>query len=75
VRQGGYSTIVMGGVRDPFILAELDSWLKQLDDGCGSATWSAIAVTRSSPASMVAMASWGALEPDKQVGGHEVFIL
>ena len=32
VRQGGYSTILMGGVRDPFILAELDSWLKQLDD-------------------------------------------
>src|SRR5258707_8380777 len=32
VRQGGYSTILMGGVRDPYILAELDSWLKQLDD-------------------------------------------
>ena len=32
VRQGGYSTILMGGVRDPYIIAELDSWLKQLDD-------------------------------------------
>ena len=32
VRQGGYSTILMGGVRDPFILAGLDDWLKQLDD-------------------------------------------
>src|SRR5579864_7188991 len=32
VRQGGYSTVLMGGVRDPYILAELDSWLKQLDD-------------------------------------------
>lgn len=32
VHQGGWSTILMGGVRDPFILRELDSWLKQLDD-------------------------------------------
>src|SRR6266403_4009775 len=32
VRQGGYSTILMGGVRDPFILGDLDNWLKQLDD-------------------------------------------
>jgi hypothetical protein len=49
VRQVGYSTIVMGGVRDPYILAEIDSWLAQLDDniktrirntvGCGSRLW------------------------------------
>ena len=32
VRQVGYSTILMGGVRDPYILAEIDSWLAQLDD-------------------------------------------
>ena len=25
VRQGGYSTILMGGVRDPYIIAELDA--------------------------------------------------
>jgi len=32
VRRVGYSTILMGGVRDPYILAQLDSWLAQLDD-------------------------------------------
>src|SRR5262249_49921543 len=30
VRQVGYSTIVMGGVRDPYILADMDSSLAQL---------------------------------------------
>jgi hypothetical protein len=32
VRQVGYSTIVMGGVRDPYILDQMDNWLAQLDD-------------------------------------------
>jgi hypothetical protein len=32
VRQAGYSTILMGGVRDPYILAQIDTWLAQLDD-------------------------------------------
>src|SRR5215831_17414035 len=32
VRRVGYSTILMGGVRDPYILAQIDSWLAQLDD-------------------------------------------
>jgi hypothetical protein len=32
VRQAGHSTILTGGVRDPYILAQLDSWLAQLDD-------------------------------------------
>ncbi len=32
VRQGGYSTILMGGVRDPYILASPDEWLAQLDE-------------------------------------------
>ena len=31
VRQVGYSTIVPGAVRDPYILAQLDRWLEQLD--------------------------------------------
>ena len=43
VRQAGYSTILMGGVRDPYILAQLDSWLFQLDDN--------ISPARSQPAS------------------------
>jgi hypothetical protein len=32
VRQVGYSTILMGGVRDLYILAQLNGWLAQLDD-------------------------------------------
>lgn len=32
VRRVGYSTILMGGVRDPYILSEIDSWLAQLDE-------------------------------------------
>ncbi len=32
VRQPGYSTILTGGVRDPYVLAQLTSWLAQLDD-------------------------------------------
>src|SRR5256885_8853287 len=32
VRRVGYSTILMGGVRDAYILAQIDSWLAQLDD-------------------------------------------
>jgi hypothetical protein len=32
VRRVGYSTILMGGVRDPYILAQIDRWLAQFDD-------------------------------------------
>jgi hypothetical protein len=77
VRQGGYSTILMGGVRDPFILAELDSWLKQLDDAIrvrvghmvGNRSYEIVTRVYGRDGVM------GALEPEKRVGGHEVFIL
>lgn len=77
VRQGGYSTVLMGGVRDPYILAELDSWLKQLDDNIHVRIAATIGnrpyeiVTRVYGRDGV----MGALEPEKTVGGHEIFIL
>src|SRR5947207_3074435 len=77
VRQGGWSTILMGGVRDPFILAELDSWLKQLDDNIRVRVGATVGnqcyeiVTRVYGKDGV----MGALEPETRAGGHEVLIL
>jgi hypothetical protein len=77
VRQGGYSTILMGGVRDPFILAGLDEWLKQLDDAIRVRISATVGnrpyeiVTRVYGRDGV----MGALEPEPKVAGHEVFIL
>src|SRR5437763_3690264 len=77
VRQGGYSTILMGGVRDPFILAKLDSWLKQLDDNIRVRVG---AMGGNRPSEIVTRVYgkdgvMGALEPETRAGGHEVFIL
>jgi Acyclic terpene utilisation family protein AtuA len=78
VRQAGYSTILMGGVRDPYILAELDGWLAQLDDNIRTRIRDTFGerpfeiVTRVYGRDGV----MGALEPERgKVGGHEVFIL
>jgi hypothetical protein len=78
VRQAGYSTILMGGVRDPYILAQLDSWLAQLDDNIRTRIRNTVGerpyeiVTRIYGRDGV----MGALEPQRgTVGGHEVFIL
>jgi hypothetical protein len=77
VRQGGYSTVLMGGVRDPFILADLDNWLKQLDDNIKIRIG---AMVGNRPYEIVARVYgrngvMGALEPEKAPGGHEIFIL
>jgi hypothetical protein len=67
----------MGGVRDPFIIAELDSWLKQLDDNIRVRITATIGnrpyeiVTRVYGRDGV----MGALEPERKPGGHEVFIV
>src|SRR6516165_1530274 len=77
VRKVGYSTILMGGVRDPYILAHLDSWLFQLDDNIKTRIRNTVGeqpyeiVTRVYGRDGV----MGALEPQRGVGGHEVFIL
>src|SRR5499427_3694841 len=78
VRQGGYSTMLMGGVRDPFIHADLDNWLKQLDDNiktrirntAGERPYEIVTRVYSRDGVM------GALEPQRgSVGSHEAFIL
>lgn len=78
VRQVGYSTIVMGGVRDPYILEQMDSWLAQLDDSIRTRIRNTVGnrpyeiVTRVYGRDGV----MGALEPLRgTVGGHEAFIL
>lgn len=78
VRQVGYSTILMGGVRDPYILAQMDSWLAQLDDNIRTRIRNTVGerpyeiVTRVYGRDGV----MGALEPLRaSVGGHEAFIL
>jgi hypothetical protein len=81
VRQVGYSTILMGGVRDPYILVQIDSWLAQLDDNIKTRIHHTVGerpyeiVTRVYGRDGV----MGALEPQRSgaggVGGHEVFIL
>ena len=78
VRQVGYSTILMGGVRDPYILAQIDGWLAQLDDSIRTRIRNTVGdrpyeiVTRVYGRNGV----MGALEPQRaRVGGHEAFIL
>jgi hypothetical protein len=78
VRRVGYSTIVMGGVRDPYILTEMDSWLAQLADSIKTRIRDTVGnrpyeiVTRVYGRDGV----MGALEPLRNsVGGHEAFIL
>jgi hypothetical protein len=78
VRRVGYSTILMGGVRDPYILAQIDSWLAQLDDNIKTRIRNTVGerayeiVTRVYGRDGV----MGALEPQRgSVGGHEAFIL
>jgi hypothetical protein len=78
VRQVGYSTILMGGVRDPYILAQIDSWLAQLDENIKTRIRNTVGdrayeiVTRVYGRDGV----MGALEPQRDsVGGHEAFIL
>jgi hypothetical protein len=78
VRQVGYSTIVMGAVRDPYILAEMDGWLAQLDDSIKTRISNTIG---NKPYEIVTRVygrdgAMGALEPLRgSVGGHEAFIL
>ena len=68
----------MGGVRDPYILAQLDSWLAQLDDNVKTRIRNTVGerpheiVTRVYGRDGV----MSALEPQRgSVGGHEAFIL
>jgi len=77
VRQRGYSTVILGGVRDPYILSQLDSWLEQLDKSIK------IRIGHTVPGAKYEINTrvygrngvMGDLEPNKTVGGHEVMIM
>ena len=81
VRHVGYSTILMGGVRDPYILSQIDAWLAQLDDNIRTRVRNTVGnrpyeiVTRVYGRDGV----MGALEPRRggpgAFDGHESFIL
>ncbi|MDA8049015.1 MAG: acyclic terpene utilization AtuA family protein [Rhodospirillales bacterium] len=76
-RQAGYSTIVLGAVRDPYILAEMDPWLRQLDQNIRARLQSTIGnrsyeiLTRVYGRDGV----MGDLEPAPRIDGHEACIL
>lgn len=77
VRMAGYSTIVFGGVRDPFILAELDTWLV----GIEKQLMERVAHTASGAHFDIVTRVYGRdgvmaeREPTPRVAGHEVGIL
>jgi Acyclic terpene utilisation family protein AtuA len=77
VRQAGYSTILMGGVRDPYILSEIDAWLAQLDDSIRTRIGNTLGECRYEIVTRVYGRDgvMGALEPLRGVAGHEAFIL
>lgn len=77
VRQRGWSTIIPGAVRDPYIIGNLDSWLAQLDENIKIRLSNTIGdkkyeiVTRVYGRNGV----MGELEPDPTIKGHEIMIL
>ena len=77
-RLAGYSTIVIGAVRDPLIIGQLDSWLERLDDNLRERLRSSVGhehryqiVVRVYGKDGV----MGELEPRNAVEGHEVTLL
>jgi hypothetical protein len=78
VRRTGFSTIVPGAIRDPFILADLDSWLarlnamlaERLESFLGDTSGMEI-ITRVYGRDGV----MGELEPTPRFEGHEAFVL
>jgi acyclic terpene utilization AtuA family protein len=77
-RLAGYSTMVLGGVRDPLILKQIDSWLAQLDRSIRERlerTLGADAEYRIVTRVYGRDAVMGEFEPTRRVEGHEVAIL
>jgi hypothetical protein len=76
-RQRGYSTVLMGAIRDPYIIAELDPWLEQLDrivkvrlsNTIGDQPYEIVTRVYGRDAVM------GELEPTPRITSHEIFIL
>jgi hypothetical protein len=77
VRQRGWSTIILGAVRDPYILADLDGWLAQLDKNIAIRLANTIGDQKYEIVTRVYGRDgiMGDLEPNRTVQGHEIFIL
>lgn len=76
-RLSGYSTVVFGGVRDPFILAELDAWLAGIERQVSERASQTAAGQRFEIVTRVygRDAVMAEREPTPRVEGHEVGIL
>jgi hypothetical protein len=78
VRLRGYSTIVLGGIRDPMILRQLDHWLEGLDTNL---TERIAGVFGDDTDYEIVLRAYGRdgvmgpLEPHRVVDGHEVLLL
>ena len=77
-RQVGYSTVVPGGVRDPLILSQLDTWLEALEQNLSERLTQTLGekaqytiTTRVYGRDGV----MGSLEPVNRVEGHEAMLL
>lgn len=76
-RLRGYSTIILGGIRDPYIIAQIDEWLDKLarniairlKQTIGDAKYEIVTRVYGRDAVM------GALEPVKKIAGHEIAVL
>jgi len=77
-RLAGYSTIVIGAIRDPLIIRQLDSWLDRLDDNLRERLRSTVG---DGPRYQIVVRVYGrngvmgALEPRNVAEGHEVTLL
>ena len=76
-RLRGYSTIILGGIRDPYIIGQIDDWLEKLAKNIairlkqtiGDAKYEIVTRVYGRDAVM------GALEPVKKIAGHEIAVL
>jgi hypothetical protein len=77
VRHVGHSTVLMGAVRDPYILSQMDGWLAQLDDSIKTRIRNTVGECRYEIVTRVYGRDgvMGALEPQRNLAGHEAFIL
>lgn len=77
VRLAGYSTIVLGSIRDPYILATLDDWLARLDGLIRTRLGDTGAAAKFQIVTRVygRDGTCGPREPRPVVEGHEVAIL
>lgn len=76
-RLRGYSTILLGGVRDPYIIGQLDSWLEQLDKNVRVRLGNTVGNAKYEITTRVYGRDgvMGELEPERRIKGHEVAIL